>query len=288
METYFTKFPNITYNNSNCIDITRNVSIRNISKRINDTFYLYTNDNSFRSDQISEYYYDDPHIDWLIFLANHKIDPYYDWFLNIEQFESFIIQKYRSIELAVNKIKHWELSYDNTEELLPSTYNALPQTIKKYYVGKDFVKGNPTIYKANESNWSINTNKITQFEVTFTDEKRFIDEELIQIKQNPSYDTVLGRAEFISANDTSIICKDVRDSEDDGYYLVGRTSGASAQIISSTTLKQVIPLSEVVYWRPVSFYEWEQYQNEQNKIIELIDKNSILEVSESFRKLLKE
>jgi len=77
METYFTKFPNTVYNDVTCTDLTKRVSLSQKILRRKNVFYLYEIENSLRPDQVSEFYYTDPAYEWLIYLQNEIIDPYY-------------------------------------------------------------------------------------------------------------------------------------------------------------------------------------------------------------------
>ena len=94
METYFKKFPSVVYNNLTCADITRNVKIVDQYLRIPNSFYSYENENFDRSDFIADLIYNDSYYDWLIYLANGTVDPFYQWYMDNDQFNKFIEDKY--------------------------------------------------------------------------------------------------------------------------------------------------------------------------------------------------
>ena len=107
-KTYFNEFPQIEYQGK----IARNIMARpKIKKQIlgdPNTFYDYIVKNDLRPDQVAYLYYDDPHLVWLIFLANNIVDPYYEWPLNQQQFENFLISKYGTVAAAQAKILHYK------------------------------------------------------------------------------------------------------------------------------------------------------------------------------------
>ena len=104
-EFYFNKFPVISYANSNCIDITKRVTI-DVTLRNSPMLYTnYTLKAESRADVIASNYYEDPYYEWLLYLTNGVIDPYYDWHLGTTDFNEFIIDKYGSIEAAMKTIK---------------------------------------------------------------------------------------------------------------------------------------------------------------------------------------
>ena len=95
---YFDNFPKVYYSNTICRDLSRRVSIDNNTdiQGSLDVFYPYEIKDYLRADHISEYYYNRSELDWLIYLTNKVVDPYYEWYLNDLQFQSFINEKYES------------------------------------------------------------------------------------------------------------------------------------------------------------------------------------------------
>lgn len=111
---YFKPFPTIEYRMPN---ETRTVSATNIMKRFTvanmlrnstvtyDEYYI---EDGERADVIAYQYYGDQTLDWLIFLCNEIHDPYFEWPLSYEQFNSYIRQKYGSVSTAQTTNHHYE------------------------------------------------------------------------------------------------------------------------------------------------------------------------------------
>ena len=77
-ERYFEKFPIITYANTQVVDISRRTAIVTDVFKSAFNYYQYSIANSERPDNISDRYYNDPYMSWLIYLSNSITDPYYD------------------------------------------------------------------------------------------------------------------------------------------------------------------------------------------------------------------
>ena len=103
-ERYFDKFPTITYANTQVLDITRRVAVVNDVFKSKFNYYQYNIANSERPDNISERYYNDPYMSWLIYLSNNITDPYYDWYLDQTTFNDFLALKYGSYTKATSKV----------------------------------------------------------------------------------------------------------------------------------------------------------------------------------------
>ena len=108
-DRYFQNLPNLIYSDTLCKDITKRVKLVDTKKNSPYSYYPYTIKDQLRSDQISEYYFGTPYLDWLIYLSNGIIDPYYGWYLSEQDFDSFILEKYGSYETSIKKIKYEKL-----------------------------------------------------------------------------------------------------------------------------------------------------------------------------------
>jgi hypothetical protein len=98
--SYFEKFPLINYRDSTTgvirtvTDILKRVGIKKSLYNSVIEYYteqIYTKD---RPEVFSATLYDDPHKYWINMMANHVIDPYYDWVLSDENFSAMIKEKY--------------------------------------------------------------------------------------------------------------------------------------------------------------------------------------------------
>jgi len=95
MSDYFSKFPNIQYQNVLVKDITRKTKF--VEKYLSDpkVFLPYTVQEGERPEDIAYYYYGSVDATWLVLLANNIVDPYFDWYMDEEQFNKYLIEKYR-------------------------------------------------------------------------------------------------------------------------------------------------------------------------------------------------
>lgn len=114
MALYFRPFPTTEYrvpgtNRSVfATDITRRFSVSNFlnSNKVSfDEYYLQDGD---RPDTVAYEYYGDVTLDWLVLLANEIHDPYFEWFMSDEKFESYIVSKYGSLSYAYQTNHHYE------------------------------------------------------------------------------------------------------------------------------------------------------------------------------------
>jgi len=291
MENYFNKFPNTIYNDKECVDITRRVSIGDNQTRKTNLFYSYDIQNNLRIDQVAQYYYNDPTYDWLIMLQNGIIDPYYGWYLSEQDFDSYIIEKYGSYETSIKKIKHYQLDWaDGDEEITSSFYeNNLPYENRKYFIPIYGVNTKVVSYERRKEDWIINTNKIIKLNVNnYTNGNTFTVGELVDIKSNLNNQTSNGTGEVITSNSSAVIIKNISGYTTNNYYIVGETSNTSAIFSTANTIVENISNSEFVYWTAVTYYEYEKQKNEANKTIRLIDTNYSLQIAEDLRTKLLE
>lgn len=286
-ETYFSKFPRISYSNTECVDISRRVGMSDTTKRSLTLFYPYELTPGMRPDLLAHSYYDDSYYDWLIFLTNGIIDPYYGWYLGEQEFENFIHKKYGSVEESLAKIKYYQMNwYDNDIEISPTRYNDnTPEILKKYYTPIFGVGTNIIGYQRRREDWYVNTNKILQFTVTMNSNTAFTADERLQIK---IANTVVGNATCITSNTTAVFVQHIAGNTSANQILFGVTSGANATITDTDVMEENITNDEFIYWTPVTYYDWEREKNESNKFIRLLDGGNALPTAEDLRRKMKE
>ena len=106
MAFYFSPFPKIQYDlkKNNLPLLLTNVTARyKIRDRLKDRvaiYYDYVVQDSDRPDLIAFKYYNDETLDWLIYLVNDIIDPYYDWPLTQDSFNKYMTTLYGSVANA--------------------------------------------------------------------------------------------------------------------------------------------------------------------------------------------
>ena len=281
---YFGTFPIIEYANTSCRDLSRRVGLTNKALLEPTLFYPFEIQDGLRADVLAHSYYEDSYYDWLIYITNGIIDPYYDWNLSETDFQSFIAKKYGSTELALKKVHHYELNWSEDDINISNSYfESLPEKLKKYYVPNYGYNTKIISYKRRREDWITNTNKVIQFDITLQDSNVvFTVGEVVDIKDNSN--NVIGGGEVVMSNTTAIIIHHISGNTSSNNIAYGETSTANATIDVSTTLVENLTDDEYVFWNPVSLYDYERAKNETNKHVRLIDANYSLEIYEELRK----
>lgn len=299
-------------------DISRRVVLSETLRRIPSAFYPYELSNDTRSDMLSYSYYNDADADWLIYLTNGIVDPYYGWYLTEDQFDSFIISKYGSLEDPQQRIYYWTTNWSDTDfNVSVDYYQNLPDTLKKYWTPNYGVRSKIISYKRRQEDWSTNTNQIWTMETTGAN--LFSVADIVDISVN---NVKTSSAEVVVANSTNMIIKNVYDEgitpisvetngTSDTLYigsrsnimtdikdvitfvdtitLTSRTNTAIQATASSiTSLIANIPLSEQVYWEPVYYYDYERDVNESKKMVLLLNNNYLNDAVTALKEKLQE
>lgn len=289
MDKFFTKFPNINYNGTVCKDVCRTVRLDPTSKKQVQLFHPYQIEAGLRPDHISEAYYNDSEMDWLIWLTNDLIDPYYNWYLSEQEFENFIVKKYGSIEAAVKKIKYYRNNWYKLEEIISvSEYNnSIAQVLKKYYTPQLNSYNKIISYKRKEEDWEINTNKIMSY--NYSSNNSFYPGEIVDFKY---LGNIVGGGEVVTSNTTSIIVQhisgNVSANSISTKIIIGEESKFSITVNNSIILQDNISKEEEIYWDQVTYYDCEHELNESRKNIYVINSEYSTDISEQIRLKLKE
>mgnify|MGYP001600190963 CR=1 FL=1 len=89
MDKYFEKFPVISYANTAARDITRRTAILSSIYSNPTLYYPYQIEQFERPDNISDRYYNDQYMDWILYMTNKIVDLYYDWYMDDNTFNNF-------------------------------------------------------------------------------------------------------------------------------------------------------------------------------------------------------
>jgi len=269
--SYFNKFPIINYNGYNAISLLRRVDFNKYIKNYITAFHPYTLNENDNIDNLSYHYYEDVDLDWLIYHTNDLIDPYYDVPLKNENFEQYIIKKYGTIRNAQRKIIHYKTNYESDDQLLSTSgYTALDSDRKKYWNPIISVNGIIGYERANKD-IIISTNKIESFTYA-TELNEALNVGEIIYKQNEQSNTY---AEVTWSNTSYCMIKHVIGdfSSNNNYTCLSETSNQTFTVNaeSVSTITNVIPLDEVVYFSPVRCYDYEFELNENKRDLYLVD-----------------
>ena len=142
MANYFKNLPRVGYD-INGTGKNSFVSVTNIMKRVKfkpsvlediSNYYPYFVKEGERPDIIANDQYGNIGYAYLILLVNDIYDPNFDWPLNSQVFEKFIINKYGSVTTAISGIKHYfqiiraEVPRTGTSERIPEVKFAVDET----------------------------------------------------------------------------------------------------------------------------------------------------------------
>ncbi len=130
MSGYFNKFPVITYETDLVKKTARNILTRGIVKETvekNDSsFQTYQIQEGDRADNLATFLFSRPDMDYVFYLLNDIIDPYYEWYLTQEQLNISMYEKYGD---ELNDAHHYE-GYNSVERGIVSLTTL--QTLDEY------------------------------------------------------------------------------------------------------------------------------------------------------------
>lgn len=277
MPGYFNFFPTTKFNNTLCTNIIAKAKFDQSVKNNLAIFYTYNVQPGERADQIASRYYEDPTLDWLIYMANDITDPYFEWPLSQNDFSSYLSNKYGSIEKALNKIAYYRNNYYNDETILSiSSYNSLSPVLKKYFKPSYSLEGNIISYERKELDYFLETNKIIKLNVTSS--TGFVEGE--RIIQNSS------SATLASISNDSLIVEKVVGSFTNST-IIGEDSNTSSTISSSSIISQPISDLEQNYWESVSCFTLEDELNTNRQNIKILDKAYVGKIIKDMRDVFK-
>ena len=284
-EKYFSKFPKIEYSNNFVVDITRRVVLTNKFSTNPYSFYPYDITSEERPDQFSFRYYKDQFQSWLLYITNEITDPYYGWYLTTSQFNELIEKKYGSIETSQRKIKYYRNNWQNVENISVSEYNALTDA-RQYYWDPVYGNGyNVTSYKRKTLDLTTTTNKVISYLVSNTS---FIVDEICKVVYNSNE---VGYGQLAAAANNTLCLQHVYGSYYSNVsgtcYVYGTESGINTAFTSVTAVSNNISEEEMVYWTPVTYYDYEYDKNEYNRSIKVMDSKYAQQASDNLKNLLK-
>jgi hypothetical protein len=288
-DKYFDKFPLITYSNNIVVDITKRVTLLDRVSKNPYIFYPFDLSGSERADQFSNRYYDDSYKSWILYLSNNITDPYYEWYLSNDELNNLIEKKYGSIVDAQQKIKYYRNDWENQDPISVSAYDSLSENRKKYW-NPEYLNGNKIInYVRKEIDWSINTNKIISYGVS---NNNYVKNEICNIRLQGNE---IGKGQVVFSTNNYLYVQHVSGtfytnedvSLNQNSYIYGVESKANSVVTSISALANNLPEDEIVYWKPITYYEYEVEKNEFNKSIRVMDKNNAFTAVDNLRVLLE-
>ena len=157
MAFYFRPFPKISYDIKKnklpllLTNVTARYKIRDELKQRAAIFYNYTVKEQDTPSSIAFKYYDDETLDWVIFLINDIIDPYYDWPLSYNSFNEYMRSLYGSVDRAKATVYEYRKILNDRSVLIDgtvipkrtvvvdlNTYNSLAPASREEIDGYEF------------------------------------------------------------------------------------------------------------------------------------------------------
>lgn len=290
-DSYFDKFPTINYNNTEIVDITKRVVLLDKVSKNPYLYYPYDISNGERPDQFAYRYYEDQYKDWILYLSNEIIDPYYEWYLQPNEFSGLLEKKYGSIETAYKKIIHYVNNWIDSDPISISNYNALTN-IQKSYWEPNYNNNRIMNYVRKQNEWTINTNRIIGYTVG---SNTFINNEIVNI----SFDggEPQGQGQVLSVGNNTVYVQHtsgIMYPDNDtvlitaNSYIYGEESSTNTVFTNVNAIANNFHPEEEVYWKAVSYYDYENERNEFNKTIRILDKKYAPVINRNLKNLLKD
>jgi len=91
---YFQDFPVIQYEGRKVRDITRRSTFLKVVSNNPYLYYSYTVTDGERAEDVALSYYGSVDYIWLVYMANNIIDPYYEWPMDSQTFNDYLVSKY--------------------------------------------------------------------------------------------------------------------------------------------------------------------------------------------------
>lgn len=283
---YFSNFPIINYSNNAVRDIFARVKLDKEVEQYSQHFYPYQLQQGDRADVVAYGYYDDSFADWVVYFANKVVDPYYDYYLDLNQFEEYLANKYGSIATAQAKIYGYRNNWSADDTVLTiSAYDALPANLKKFWNPVVGYSGTITGYERAKQDTYLTTNKVDSLKIILSSNTEFVVGEKI----SQYYGTQrIANAHVCFSNSTVVMIQhlDGAFSSNAAYTIKGDDSEANAVVTSVTTIQQNFANNEAIYYSPYTYYDYENELNEQKRAINLIDNRYTSALERQFKQLL--
>jgi hypothetical protein len=260
---YFNKIPTIIYDGQVAKNLLARAKLSDQTIKNKNSFYPYIMDDTDRADTISQHYYEKPGYTWLIWMANNTIDPYYSLALTEDDFNNHIISKYGSQAKAMRKIAFYRTKFNSETRISVSQYSALIPRFMKYYEPVLDAYGAIIEYKRKVDQDITNTNKIITLSLSNVNKQLTVGEEVQVDGINYAFVTLV--------DGNTISCQHVNGTFASGNIITGKESGATATVVSATTVIETIAFTDAAYWEAISQYDYERELNEEKKEVNLLD-----------------
>ena len=278
MSQFFDKFPLLLYDVTgkrlSNYELSTNIFfririIREILGNIS-AYYEYLISDSDTPEILADKLYGNPEAHWLILMANDIVDPQYDWPLNYNNFNNYVIGKYGSAANAKTQIHHYEKVVTREEQLtgivtetrFTIDYDTKTNTIIKlssangnYTVGNTvYISSDNTITNATVTgtvlSWSNTTNEIS----------------IGNLVKSPSVTLLYQTLLESNSNVSSIISSFIVPTVPYDYYL----GLPASQEVNTYNLENGRTVVEIISRDAITSYDYENQENEKKRSIKII------------------
>lgn len=286
MATFFSYFPTVLYANNATSNILAKIKFQESVKKNLAVFYSYTVKEGERPDQIAEKYYEDANYDWLIYLSNDIVDPYHQWPRTQAEMESYISTKYGSAANAAAHVAFYRTNYQNDDRVISTAaFNALSSGEKQYW--QPIVGYNDAVlnYERKQQDLITETRCTQTIRGTFTD----VPEVGTIIKAVIQGGGLVPRGTVAFANATVVTMKHVEGVWAESLVVkdAGTEETLQMNITSVDDAVLGVPDTEVTYWEPVTWFDYEYEQNEAKRNIQLVSSVYVNTIERDMRDLLQ-
>lgn len=262
MSKYFDRFPLAEYNGKPVRNLLTKVDLSDQTKKDIHSYFEYTlQEGLVRPDILASNYYDNPEFDWLFYLVNQVVDPYYSFYLEQDNFDKYIVKKYGSQSAAENKIvfyrNNWYLLEDST--ITVSVYEGLTPQLQQYYKPVLNNSGYISAYERIKQDLIRSTNKIVDLTVSSVD--GFEVNDVIVQASSGARATIA----FINPTNNTITIKHINGTFAEGILY-------DTTITNVNLITTAITEAEAAFWEPVTALDYEREENEKKKDIFVLPK----------------
>jgi hypothetical protein len=274
MARYFDRFPIVDYDGDIAKNILARVDFTEKTKRdIYSTFEFTLEEGFERPDLLSYNYYGSSKFDWMIYLTNNIVDPYYDYYKSAEDFKSYMETKYGSNSNARSITLFYRLNWHEDERTITvQQYEALvadeTANARKYWKPKLTNIGAVIGYERIKEDWTVSTNKVLSLSLTVSPSGFAVGDRVTQTSTE-AYATI----DYIDLENNRLTVKHVS-----GSFAVNEAEG----IKEITLISQNIPEAETEYWYAVNAYEDEKETNELKRNVFVLKSSYLAETEKQF------
>jgi len=274
MARYFDRFPIVDYDGSVAKNILARVDFTEKTKRdIYSTFQFTLEEGFERPDLLSYNYYGSSKFDWMIYLTNNIVDPYYDYYKSADDFKNYMETKYGSNSNARSITLFYRLNWHEDERLITiQQYESLAadeiSNARKYWKPKLTNTGAVIGYERIKEEWTVSTNKVLSLSLTVTPTGFEVGDRVSQTSTG-AFATI----DYIDLENNRLTVKHVN-----GTFAVSAAEGIS----EITVLSQNIPEAEAEYWYAVNAYDDEKEANELKRNVVVLKSSYLAEVEKQF------